>query len=88
MRVQATETGKTLEEVLITDVPMIPADTVLTELFDIVSTATIPVAVIDEENKLQGIIIRGALIGALSGNNQFINNNGTLSIPMNKWIRR
>ena len=49
----------------------------LIDLFDIVSTAVIPVAVIDENNKLQGIIIRGALIGALSGDNQFINNNGT-----------
>ena len=54
----------------------IPEDRVLTELFDIVSTATIPVAVVDEENRLQGIIIRGALIGALAGNNQFINENG------------
>ncbi|MEK3933763.1 glycine betaine/L-proline ABC transporter ATP-binding protein [Sporosarcina sp. FSL W7-1349] len=76
--VQAVETGKTLEDVLISDFPMIPADTVLTDLFDIVSTAIIPVAVIDEKRKLEGIIIRGALIGALSGDNQFINNNGTI----------
>lgn len=73
----AIETGKTLEEVVISDLPMIPPDTVLTDLFDVVSTAIIPVAVVDENNKLEGIIIRGALIGALSGDNQFINNNGT-----------
>ena len=73
----AIETGKTLEEIMITDLPMILSDTVLIDLFDIVSTAVIPVAVVDENNKLQGIIIRGALIGALSGDNQFINNNGT-----------
>ena len=73
----AIETGKTLEEIMITDLPMLLPDTVLIDLFDIVSTAIIPVAVIDENNKLQGIIIRGALIGALSGDNQFINNNGT-----------
>jgi len=73
----AIETGKTLEEIMITDLPMLLPDTVLIDLFDIVSTAVIPVAVIDETNKLQGIIIRGALIGALSGDNQFINNNGT-----------
>ena len=74
--VTATENNQSLEEVLITDVSTIPEDRVLTELFDIVSTATIPVAVVDEENRLQGIIIRGALIGALAGNNQFINENG------------
>ncbi len=73
----AIETGKTLEEIMITDLPMLLPDTVLIDLFDIVSTTVIPVAVIDENNKLQGIIIRGALIGALSGDNQFINNNGT-----------
>ncbi|KAA0965005.1 glycine betaine/L-proline ABC transporter ATP-binding protein [Sporosarcina sp. ANT_H38] len=73
----AIETGKTLEEIMITDLPMLLPDTVLIDLFDIVSTAVIPVAVVDENNKLQGIIIRGALIGALSGDNQFINNNGT-----------
>lgn len=74
--VDATETNKTLEEVLISDLPMIPEDQLLTELFDIVSTATIPVAVVDDKKRLQGIIIRGALIGALAGNNQFINENG------------
>ncbi len=74
--VTATETNKTVADVLIPDVLTIPEDSVLTELFDIVSTATIPVAVVDEENRLQGIIIRGALIGALAGNNQFINENG------------
>lgn len=76
--VTATETNKTLEEVLITDVLTIPEDRLLTELFDVVSTATIPVAVVDVENRLQGIIIRGALIGALAGNNQFINENGVV----------
>ena len=74
----ATENNQSLEEVLITDVLRIPEDRVLTELFDIVSTATIPVAVVDEENRLKGIIIRGALIGALSGNDQFINENGVV----------
>lgn len=75
---QAVETGKTLEQVMITDFPKISTDTVLTDLFDMVSTTTIPAAVIEDNQKLQGIIIRGALIGALSGDNQFINNNGTI----------
>lgn len=76
--VAASETDKSLEEVLISNLPMISPDTVLTELFDVVSTATIPVAVISEDQKLLGIIIRGALIGALSGDNQFINNDGII----------
>ncbi|WP_318614073.1 glycine betaine/L-proline ABC transporter ATP-binding protein [Sporosarcina sp. YIM B06819] len=76
--VAAAESGKTLHEVLICDLPMMSADTLLIDLFDIVSTAVIPVAVVNEDNKLQGIIIRGALIGALAGDNQFINNDGVV----------
>lgn len=75
---EAIESKKSLNDVLISDLPMISPDTVLTELFDVVSTASIPVAVINEEQKLQGIIIRGALIGALSGDNDFINKDGTV----------
>ncbi|MEK5037763.1 quaternary amine ABC transporter ATP-binding protein [Sporosarcina sp. FSL K6-3457] len=76
--VAAVESGKTLNEVLICDLPMMSADTLLIDLFDTVSTASIPVAVVDEDNKLQGIIIRGALIGALAGDNQFINNDAMI----------
>ncbi|WP_339251539.1 glycine betaine/L-proline ABC transporter ATP-binding protein [Sporosarcina sp. FSL W8-0480] len=71
--VGATESGKTLEEVLIKDIPTISPDTVLTDLFDTVSTTAIPVAVVNEQHHLLGIIIRGALIGALAGDGQFIN---------------
>lgn len=71
--VQATDTGKSLQDVLIKDVPVTSRDTILTELFDTVSTASIPVAVVNETNQLEGIIIRGALIGALAGDGQFIN---------------
>ncbi|MDW0112455.1 glycine betaine/L-proline ABC transporter ATP-binding protein [Sporosarcina saromensis] len=71
--VQASDTGKSLDDVLVKDVPVTSRDTILTELFDTVSTASIPVAVVNETNQLEGIIIRGALIGALAGDGQFIN---------------
>ena len=77
----ATTSGKTLEDVLITDIPKISPDTVLTDLFDTVSTTPIPVAVVNEGNQLQGIIIRGALIGALAGDGQFINSDRTVDAP-------
>ncbi len=72
----AVAEGKSLEDILIKDISKIHEDCLLTELFDIVSTAVIPVAVVDEKERLKGIIIRGALIGALSGNDTFINENG------------
>ncbi|MBS4220563.1 glycine betaine/L-proline ABC transporter ATP-binding protein [Bacillus sp. FJAT-49711] len=70
----ASENNQSLQDVLIENITTVTSDTLLTDLFNVVSTATIPVAVINEENhRLQGIIIRGALIGALSGDNDFIN---------------
>ncbi|VDG99085.1 Glycine betaine/L-proline transport ATP-binding protein ProV [Lysinibacillus sphaericus] len=75
----AAEKNLKIEDVLITDVITTAGESVLTDLFDIVSTATIPVAVVDEKNRLKGIIIRGAMIGALAGDNQFINENGEIS---------
>lgn len=77
--VAAAEKNRKIEDVLITDVITTTGESVLTDLFDIVSTATIPVAVVDEKNRLKGIIIRGAMIGALAGDNQFINENGEIS---------
>lgn len=77
--VAAAEKNLKIEDVLMTDVIKTTGESVLTDLFDIVSTATIPVAVVDEKNRLKGIIIRGAMIGALAGDNQFINENGEIS---------
>lgn len=77
--VVAAEKNRKIEDVLIKDVITTTGESVLTDLFDIVSTATIPVAVVDEKNRLKGIIIRGAMIGALAGDNQFINENGEIS---------
>ncbi|REB08593.1 glycine betaine/L-proline ABC transporter ATP-binding protein [Sporosarcina sp. BI001-red] len=77
--VSAAERNLKIQDVLIKDVITTTGESVLTDLFDIVSTATIPVAVVDEKNRLKGIIIRGAMIGALAGDNQFINENGEIS---------
>jgi glycine betaine/proline transport system ATP-binding protein len=71
--VRAVEDDLTLQDVLIKDIGKVGPDTLLTDLFDTVSTAAIPVSVVNEDNKLMGIIIRGALIGALAGDDQFIN---------------
>lgn len=50
------------------DVPTTHIDTPLSDLMDAVSSTPIPFAVVDDQNRLQGIIIRGAVLGALSGN--------------------
>lgn len=42
--------------------------TPLHELFERASIASIPIAVVDEKNRLRGVIVRGAILAALSGN--------------------
>lgn len=38
--------------------------------------SNIPLSVVDEDNRLLGIVVRGAIIGALSGDDAVINGNG------------
>ncbi|WP_077214666.1 quaternary amine ABC transporter ATP-binding protein [Bacillus dakarensis] len=70
---KAAEAGQSLQDILDRDVQKVSSDTLLFDLFDSVSTASIPVAVVDENDKLLGILVRGAVIGALAGNNEVIN---------------
>jgi glycine betaine/proline transport system ATP-binding protein len=70
---QAIDSRQGLTDILKEEVTTVSPDTLLTDLFDKVSTASIPVAVVDETNRLKGILVRGAVIGALAGNNQDIN---------------
>ncbi|WP_251548594.1 quaternary amine ABC transporter ATP-binding protein [Neobacillus muris] len=64
---EALERNEGLSSILQENVPTVFPDTVLTDLFEKVSTAVIPVAVVDEKKRLQGILVRGAVIGALAG---------------------
>jgi glycine betaine/proline transport system ATP-binding protein len=70
---RAIDSRQGLTEILKEEVTTVSPETLLTDLFDKVSTASIPVAVVDENNRLKGILVRGAVIGALAGNNQVIN---------------
>ncbi|EIL7050241.1 glycine betaine/L-proline ABC transporter ATP-binding protein [Listeria monocytogenes] len=61
-----------LETALHRDVPITGLDTPLAEIMDTISTTTIPIAV-TEDGKLKGIIIRGSVLAALSGNEVNVN---------------
>jgi glycine betaine/proline transport system ATP-binding protein len=61
---RVSKTGeKTLENIILKDVPTVEADTIINELF---AEQDFPIAVTDEQNHLKGIIIRGSLLGALA----------------------
>ena len=69
---KAVESNIPLHEIL-EETVTVSGETLLVDLFDKVSTASIPVAVTDGEHRLKGMLVRGAVIGALAGNNENIN---------------
>ncbi|QIW78645.1 glycine/proline betaine ABC transporter ATP-binding protein OpuAA [Bacillus tequilensis] len=74
---KAAESEMPLQDILNTEFTTVPENTYLTEIFDAVSDANIPIAVVDEKQRMKGIVVKGALIGALAGNNEYINAEGT-----------
>jgi glycine betaine/proline transport system ATP-binding protein len=69
----AVENDKTIEDIVIRDVPTVPPDIRLNECFDLISSAKIPVSVVDGTGRLLGIIVRGAVLAAIAGNNDTSN---------------
>lgn len=55
-----------IESIIKNDLIRVSPETTLADLFEQVSTSPVPLAVV-QENKLRGIIVRGAVLGALSG---------------------
>ncbi|WP_239613666.1 glycine betaine/L-proline ABC transporter ATP-binding protein ProV [Cohnella mopanensis] len=63
----AIRSGRTLMDIVIRDVPTFSPDQHLNELFEVVGNSRIPAAVVSESGRLLGIILRGAVLSALSG---------------------
>jgi len=74
---EAVKNGiKDIHDVMITDVPVVAPDLSLNDLFEIIHNSPVPVAVV--ENKiLKGIIVRGAVLAALAGNEVNIDDTNT-----------
>ena len=70
---EAIEHHQTISESMTVEVPVVKEDAILADLLDMMSTSPLPISVIDEQNRLKGIIIRGAVIGALAGNKDSLN---------------
>lgn len=65
-----------LEEVITRDIPTVRPETLLADLFEPMAEAYAPLSVVDESGKLVGIVVRGAVIAALAGDDKVINGNG------------
>lgn len=73
---QAMKETLSLEQVLRTEVPVVSPQTLLNELFDLVAFSDIPVAVTGEQDRLLGVIVKGALLGGLAGKVNQADKNG------------
>ncbi|PLR65932.1 MULTISPECIES: quaternary amine ABC transporter ATP-binding protein [Bacillaceae] len=69
----AVKENKSVEEVMEKNLVTVLEDTLLTDVIEALSNSAFPVAVVDQENRLKGVIIRGAVIGALAGNKDDLN---------------
>ncbi|GGD83247.1 quaternary amine ABC transporter ATP-binding protein [Paenibacillus nasutitermitis] len=64
---RAVRDGLKIMDILIEEVPCVSPDTILNDLFDQLSQTKVPLAVIDDQRRLKGIIIRGTVLAALAG---------------------
>lgn len=71
---EAVKKKLSIEDILIRDILTVSPDTVIVDLLDTVANAPLPVAVVDENNRLVGILVRGKVLAALSGDS--MNGNG------------
>lgn len=65
---RALRDGLPLEAVMQRDIPWAGPDTLLNELFEKMAESKLPVAVVNADNRLLGIVIKGAILSALAGN--------------------
>jgi glycine betaine/proline transport system ATP-binding protein len=64
--VEAKRRDVPLKEVMVTDSPTVLLDTPAQELMPIMAGTAYPVAVLDSERKIKGIIVRGSLLAGLA----------------------
>ncbi|MFP4977369.1 glycine betaine/L-proline ABC transporter ATP-binding protein [Paenibacillus sp. CN-4] len=65
---QALKENRTITDVMQKEIPRVAPGTLLTDLFELMAATHLPVAVVDERDRLQGIVIKGAVLSALAGN--------------------
>ncbi|WP_214483665.1 glycine betaine/L-proline ABC transporter ATP-binding protein [Bacillus sp. SM2101] len=70
---KAIEKNQHLEDILIKDISTVSKETLLTNVLELMATTSLPMAVVNEENVISGILIRGAVLGGLAGNDEHIN---------------
>jgi len=64
--IEAKHSGKSLDDLLIRDSPVITTDTPVSDIIPMIADSKYPIAVVDETEKIRGIIVRGSVLAALA----------------------
>lgn len=72
----AAKNNQSLEEVMMRDLPTVSPETLISDMYDKMSNHPLPLPVIDEDNRLRGIVVNGSVIAALAGDEKVLNGNG------------
>lgn len=64
--IEAMHSHKSLQDILITDSPVISIDMQVSDIIPMIADSKYPVAVTDETEKIRGIIVRGSVLAALA----------------------
>lgn len=63
---EARKNNLTIKDVIDKNVKKVHPDTLITDMFNLIYDSPTPLAVVDEEERLIGVVIRGSVIGALT----------------------
>ena len=62
----AEEGKKKVEDIIQTNLATVPLDEPVVNLFGMLAGKSIPIPVVDDENKLQGVVVKGSVLAALA----------------------
>jgi glycine betaine/proline transport system ATP-binding protein len=62
----AVKAGKSLSDILKTDIPIVAPDASLSDIISMIVDSTYPMAVVDENGRLHGVISRASILAALA----------------------
>ena len=63
---RAKKSGEKLTDIIKRDVPIVRTDTPISEIIPVMADSSYPIAVLDENDKIRGIIIKGTLLAAMA----------------------
>lgn len=69
----AVKNEQSLEDIVMKDLPTVSPDTFIFDMYDEMASTSLPLPVVDSDDRLQGILIRGSVIAALAGNQDELN---------------